>query len=237
MKLNYLYTLDWEKLLAEEVQKMNLAKNASVLNIACEYQLVPLFLKKIINEKNVSGIEINHEIVKKVPAIKYCNVDTDPFPFPDNHFDLVLSIWGMEHFKTLNMLTEARRVLKPNGVLLFITPNLGNPAFWTNKLFGQRFSAFYYKYIMQSDYHPHRADYHFNSLRAIKKAATNSQLTVDHITYLGPATFLNYLQFSHTVQKLYSWKERVLLTNRFFYRLKPYLLCVLRKNTKMVDGK
>ncbi|GEM_PF-5333683 len=231
MRINYLHTLNWEQTLEQEVKRLKLKKDASVLNMACEYQLVPPFLKKIINEKNVSGIEINKEIVKKVPAIKYCNVDTDAFPFPDSSFDLILSIWGMEHFKTLNVLNEARRVLKPGGVLLFITPNLGNPAFWSNKLFGEKFSAFYYKHIMQSSYHPHRADYHFNSLGAIKKAATTSQLSVDHITYLGPATFLNYLQFSRTVQKLYAWKERVILTNRFFYRLKPYIVCALRKHT------
>lgn len=57
--------------------------------------------------------------------LKACNVETDTLPFDDNTFDVVLCCELIEHLRInpLQMLREARRVLKENGILILTTPN------------------------------------------------------------------------------------------------------------------
>jgi SAM-dependent methyltransferase len=46
-------------------------------------------------------------------------------PFPDGHFDVVLSLEGIEHIDGQEtFLRELRRVLKPGGRLILSTPNM-----------------------------------------------------------------------------------------------------------------
>ncbi len=54
------------------------------------------------------------------------NVETDPFPYPDNFFDVVLCCELLEHLTLdpTHMLVEIHRILKPEGKLLITTPNV-----------------------------------------------------------------------------------------------------------------
>lgn len=225
----YLYTLDYEAVLRAEMDRMKLDASSRVLNIACEYDLLPPFLTKIVSPENVYGVEINREIVKKVPNIKYCDVDADRFPFDDNSFDLVLSIWGVEHFQTTNIFREAARVLKPGRRMIFITPNLACPIFWVSKYFGEKIGAFYYKRILRSAYKPHQAYYRFNTTGAVKRLAKEAGLNIANLLYIGPAVAVWYFSFSKPIQKFVSWFEKYFLTNRILFRFKPYLVVVLEK--------
>jgi SAM-dependent methyltransferase len=53
------------------------------------------------------------------------NVETEPFPYPDAHFDVVLLCEVLEHFANdpWKALLEIKRVLKPAGLLVLTTPN------------------------------------------------------------------------------------------------------------------
>jgi len=51
-------------------------------------------------------------------------VELSPLPFPDNHFDTVLSFQVIEHVPSVaNYLSEIRRVLKPGGTFICATPD------------------------------------------------------------------------------------------------------------------
>lgn len=53
------------------------------------------------------------------------------FPFPDNTFDVVYHSQFIEHLpheKALAFMSECNRILKPNGVLRVVTPDLHNQA-------------------------------------------------------------------------------------------------------------
>ena len=54
------------------------------------------------------------------------NLDSDPFPFPDASFDLVLCMEILEHLllDPYHLFLEARRVLRPGGLFLVTTPNI-----------------------------------------------------------------------------------------------------------------
>lgn len=65
---------------------------------------------------------------KKLKTFKYqhFNIETDPFPYPDNEFDIVIFAEIIEHLLNdpCNVLREIKRVLKPNGALILTTPNV-----------------------------------------------------------------------------------------------------------------
>ena len=79
----------------------------------------------------ITGTEINDEFISF--AKKQYNVDLKKMggsrlDFPDNSFDIVLSFDVFEHIPdTDRHLQEVKRILKPSGYYLFVTPNR-----WTN---------------------------------------------------------------------------------------------------------
>lgn len=56
------------------------------------------------------------------------NVESDPFPYPDGHFRVVLCCELIEHLQRdpMHMLWECNRVLEPDGFLLLTTPNIAS---------------------------------------------------------------------------------------------------------------
>jgi len=60
-------------------------------------------------------------------ALEYTCIDPvelSPLPFPDNHFDTVLSFQVIEHVPSVaNYLAEIRRVLRPGGTFICATPD------------------------------------------------------------------------------------------------------------------
>jgi SAM-dependent methyltransferase len=187
--VSYVVENDYMKLIRNEILNFFRSediKDICLLNIACEYRLVPEFLTDVMSQENCFGLEINEDIVKENDHIKYCNVDEDTFPFPDNTFDIVISIWGMEHFQKQNVFKETCRVLRQGGIFVFAVPNAWYPTFLINKLFGEKLAKFYYKRILKSWYDPHKAYYYFNSYSSVKKAIEYTNLSFFSATYFGP---------------------------------------------------
>jgi SAM-dependent methyltransferase len=72
--------------------------------------------------KQVKGNE-SHKV-----ELRNFNVETDPFPYPDGHFRVVLCCELLEHLQRdpLHMLWECNRVLQDDGFLLLTTPNIAS---------------------------------------------------------------------------------------------------------------
>jgi len=57
-------------------------------------------------------------------TIKECDIENERFPYDDNWFDFVYSKSVLEHVhNTDNFLSESLRVLKPGGIVVFMTPD------------------------------------------------------------------------------------------------------------------
>ena len=95
------------------------------------------FINKFIelSEKNYFGIEWNQQYVLQAKE-KGFQIDrgdlNQNLPFEDNFFQCVFGLSVLEHLLNgCHFLKEAHRILKPNGRLILITPNLSA---WFNVL-------------------------------------------------------------------------------------------------------
>lgn len=106
-----------EELIAHEVKAMHPSR---VLEIA--YAHSP---NRLLGELGgeVHGID---PLARAAPfaSMTKLDVNKDPIPFPDGHFDVVTSGCLLGHVaKPLSVLAEIHRVLKPSGTLILMAPN------------------------------------------------------------------------------------------------------------------
>jgi ubiquinone/menaquinone biosynthesis C-methylase UbiE len=110
---------------------IDLVKGKNVLDIACGEGYGANLLAQ--HAAHVTGADIDSTTIANAKS-KYCRENlsfltcsVENIPFPDTHFDAVVSFETIEH--TTNhekMLQEIKRVLKPDGVLIISTPDKKN---------------------------------------------------------------------------------------------------------------
>lgn len=118
MKRDFLY-------FSEIVKELNL-NFPSVLEIGCGSGLMISELQKKIDglffgldtSKTMLEIAVKNTGNEKV---SYHFWENPEFPFNDNFFDLVVSIWGLHHWASKeSVFGEIKRVLKPTGILFIV---------------------------------------------------------------------------------------------------------------------
>lgn len=76
----------------------------------------------------VVGVDLEPEVIEHAaanyPDVHFERADLLELPFPDQHFDAVVSLQVIEHLqRPREFVSEIARVLKPGGVLILSTPN------------------------------------------------------------------------------------------------------------------
>jgi SAM-dependent methyltransferase len=112
--------------------------NRRALELGCYMQITP-FLQRLCGYQEVHGAyygelgRTDHKLIHFPDGDFTCSVDhfnaeQDRFPYPDDHFDLVIAGEIIEHLTSdpMHMLLECRRVLRDGGFLLVTTPNVGS---------------------------------------------------------------------------------------------------------------
>ena len=115
-------------------------------------------------------------------------------PFVDSSFDLIVSLWVLEHLvDPAATLREVRRVLAPGGHFVFVTPNMRNPLMLANRI-AKALPALQRRLVPRV-YGREEADtfpvqYRANTVEAIRSHAAAAGLAVYDLRVVPDPTYL-----------------------------------------------
>lgn len=129
----------------------------------------------------------------------------EALPFANDAFDLIVSVWVLEHLADpLGAFIEVRRVLRPGGHFVFLTPNLRNPLMVMNRI-GKALPALQRRLVPrvygrdEADTFP--VQYRANTERDIKTYSQASGLRIQELRVVADPTYvaMNALLFNASV--------------------------------------
>ncbi|ACF14472.1 Methyltransferase type 11 [Chloroherpeton thalassium ATCC 35110] len=110
------------------VQAAKLAKGKKVLDVGCNMG----YGSKLISEtaKQVTGVDVSEKAIEAAKSqygggnMAFQCIDGKRLPFANNVFDMIVNFQVIEHIVDYDAyLNELKRVLSPDGFVLFTTPN------------------------------------------------------------------------------------------------------------------
>lgn len=127
------------------------------------------------------GIDVNRDAVLKVVEnsddIQLLWYDGHTIPFESNMFDHVILHHVIGHVKSPDLLlTEIHRVLKPNGTMSIVTPNL-----W--------YKFFIFPKNIIRNFKPDISILRYYSLQSLRKLLLSSEFKNNAFYYLGDSAF------------------------------------------------
>ena len=166
-----------------------------------------------------------HRLAASEPPLARVNGSSSHLPFAAAVFDVAYASWVLEHMADPAMdFREIGRVLRPDGVFVFITPNKGHPLIGLNR-FTSRFGGLQDRLVeglygrQAADTYP--AHYLANSPEQIIQLAQAAGLLLEKIIAVPDPT---YLAFRPALYKLTSRLEGWLPASRAIH-----LVGVLKK--------
>ena len=218
----------------EDLLASLLDKSSVVLDVGCgrEFAMAP-FLCELAAE--VHGVDP----VAEPGAAKCCAFLTrsgaERLPYRDETFNVVASRCVLEHLQVpVRAVHEFRRVLKPDGRIVFLTPNRYDYVSLVamavpNALHGRIMGALEGR--EESDTFP--TYYRANSARQIRRIARRARLHVERLEYLNHYPYL--FTFSSLLFRIVTAYDRIIGRFRSLHGLQGWLIGTLRKPTNDED--
>jgi SAM-dependent methyltransferase len=175
----------------------------------------------------LAGVDADEESLRehRLRTLPRAAANADGLPFRARSFDLLFSSWLLEHLaQPARTLGEISRVLRPDGVFVFITPNKGYPLALLNQLAG--WLGGWQSHLVEQLYGRVAADtfptcYRANSLPDLLHLCSQSGLSLLRLEYINDPS---YVAFSDALYRLACQIEQRLPIDR-----RIHLVGVLQK--------
>ena len=183
----------------EALVRSHLTPDSRVMDLGCgRGGVVELFWR---NVKLAAGLDpdvssLAEHRARGMPVVRGRG---EQLPFAGESFDFVVCIWVLEHLRSPEtVLREVRRVLRPGGHFVFLTPNLRNPLLAFNRL-GRALPQLQRRLVpklygrVEADTFP--VQYRANTVGTIRSLAQRSGLTVADLRVVPDPTYLAFNSF------------------------------------------
>lgn len=211
----------YKKIVLEEVND-----KTKMLDIGCGHSDL---LKDSYAKASVAfGIDPETDTISRNPFLKDIRTEyVEDMSFEDNFFDVVVCAWVFEHLSNPEKaLSEIYRVLKPKGVLIFLTPNVLNYNVWIIRLIPERFHSFFTKKLYnRQDNDTFPKQYRINSLSRIRKILNSVGLEEEELLTNGDPSYISFNEFTFRIATFF---EKI-LSLPFFSRFKVHIIGKFRK--------
>ena len=189
----------------EAIVRSHVTSSSRVLDLGCgRGGVVELFWRQVALAAGVDpdASSLSEHRSRGMPAVRAVG---ERLPFVSESFDLVVCLWVLEHMREpAAALREARRVLRPGGHFVFVTPNMRNPLMIANRI-GKALPSLQKRLVPQI-YGRDEADtfpvhYRANTVEAVRAHAAAAGLDVYDLRVVGDPTYLamNSLMFNASV--------------------------------------
>ena len=213
--------------LFERAVEARLSADAVLLDAGAG-RTVPVLRKYLGRARRLIGVEL--VAFTDVPAgIETYNTDLAHLPLPDGVVDIIISRSVFEHLADPQAVyAEFSRVLRPGGVVIFLTANMWDYGTLIARLVPNRFHARIVATVegrAAEDTFP--TEYRTNTRRDVDRLALRAGLQVDAFEYLSQ--YPNYLMFNGALFFLGTCFEKLISRVDALRILRGWILVTLRK--------
>ena len=185
-----------DRLLERELLS-SISPNSRVLDAGCGYDAAVISEYRNLVDEAV-GVDLVEEFQTE-PGVRTYTANLESLPFEDNYFDVIVSRDAIEHFTDpLKVFRELKRVLKPGGKVIIVTPNKHHYSSIISALLPTSFKKLYLRRVFGEDvYDNFPTLYRCNTQARIRSVARESGLAFEKLLAIGHHPY--HLAFSVTL--------------------------------------
>ena len=178
--------------------------------------------------KTIIGVDVNEKSLKNNLIIdQKILADLSSIPVKDQSVDIITAEFVLEHLENPNkVFQEFNRILKSNGSLIFVTPNILNPIMIMSKILPLGFHKVFRKKLLKKEKDSHYTHYSANTYRKLKKLGLMNNFKKIEIKRAGSP---EYIGFCKPLMLPSVILERM-INNKPLHPLKIYLVGHFSKN-------
>jgi len=113
------------------VREGRIEKGTDLLELGCGTGVFSLMLAE--TGANITAVDISSDLLEKAKQkssfgnIRFELADAEDLPFDKDSFDVIAGCTVLHHLELEPVLRQIKRVLRPNGKIVFAEPNMLNP--------------------------------------------------------------------------------------------------------------
>lgn len=215
-----------DRILEKEILS-SISPASKVLDAGCGYDAA--VISKYCNLiSEAVGVDLAKEFQVK-PGVRTYTANLESLPFEDDYFDMIISRDVCEHLaKPLEIFGELKRVLKPGGKIIMITPNKYSYSSVISALLPTSFKKSYLRrFFGEKVYDNFPTFYLCNTKQQIRRIARKSGLIFRKLLAISHPPY--YLMFSAILLRMAISYDKVISRLGWYWLQSSFLFVLVKK--------